>query len=41
MLPGMNQFASQIDSVDTDGVFKTYEAIINSMTHMKEDIQKI
>ena len=32
MLPGMNQFASQIDSVDTDGVFKTYEAIINSMT---------
>ena len=32
MLPGMNQFASQIDSVDTDGVFKTYEAIINSLT---------
>ncbi len=32
MLPGMNQFASQLDSVDTDGVFKTYEAIINSMT---------
>ncbi len=32
MLPGMNQFASQIDSVDTEGVFKTYEAIINSMT---------
>lgn len=32
MLPGMNQFASQIDSVDTDGAFKTYEAIINSMT---------
>lgn len=32
MLPGMNQFASQIDAADTDGVFKTYEAIINSMT---------
>ena len=32
MLPGMNQFASHIDSVDTEGVFKTYEAIINSMT---------
>ncbi|MGI6608325.1 MAG: signal recognition particle protein [Erysipelotrichaceae bacterium] len=32
MIPGMNQFASQIDSVDTDGMFKTYEAIINSMT---------
>lgn len=32
MIPGMNQYASQIDSMDTEGAMKVQEAIINSMT---------
>lgn len=32
MIPGMNQYASQLDGVDTDGALKKQEAIINSMT---------
>lgn len=32
MLPGMNQYASQIESMDTDAMMKKQEAIIQSMT---------